>query len=171
MMKKLCPSITTSPNYMGNMRQRPSATHMDNLQMEILKRDNNTCVYCGFKAQRWQTVTYLDSDPSNNEKCNLATVCPMCNLIVNAALGCKVEGIVELYTKSKYPQNKIISITRKMRTQGRDDADIIRFLGLEEKTPFKMNRTYLEKLYGFVTAWKGSFGQVEEALAFGYASS
>lgn len=171
MMKKLCPTLTNGSNYMGSRRPGLSAVRMENLLAEILKRDGNACVYCGFKADKWQTVTHLDGDPEHNEKGNLATICPMCNLIANAALGCKVEGIVELYAKSRYPQNKIISITRKMRARGRGDAEIVRFLGLEEKSPFKMNRTYLERLYGFVTSWKGCFGRVEEALAFGYADA
>lgn len=169
-MTKFCPSLTNGSNYMGNRECRLTPAQMEKLQMDILKRDRNTCVYCGFKASRWQTVSYLDGDSSNNEKSNLVTVCPMCSLVANAAFGCKVEGIVELYGKSRYSQDKIIQITRKMRAQGKGDAEIVRFLGLEERAPFKMNRAYLEKLYAFVTSWKGSFGQVEEALAFGYAS-
>ena len=169
-MKKLCPSLTNGSNYMGNRECKLSSAQMEKLQAEVLKRDKNTCKYCGFKADQWMTVSYLDGDSSANEKSNLVTVCPMCSLVANAAFGCKVEGIVELYGRSKYPQEKIIQITRKMRARGKDDAEIVRFLGLEDKAPFKMNRAYLEKLYAFVTSWKGSFGQVEEALAFGYAS-
>jgi len=62
-----------------------------------------------------------------------------------------VQGVVELYENSKFSQNEIIKITREMRDDGKTDSEIIDFLGLKEKVPFKMEREYLSKLYGFVT--------------------
>jgi len=38
-----------------------------------------------------------------------------------------------------------------MRDQKKQDSEIIEFLGLKEKVPFKMDRKYLRELYGFVT--------------------
>jgi hypothetical protein len=171
-MKKLYPTFADAANYRGRSQNAHKLTSAEwgRLQAEVLERDNHTCAYCGFHAEEWQTINYSDGDTGNNRKSNLTTVCPMCNLILNAPLGCKVEGIVELYESSRFNQNRIIQITRKMRSEGRNDAEIIRFLGLKEKVPFKMDREYLMNLYGFVTSWKGSWGQVEEALAFGYAS-
>lgn len=39
-----------------------------------------------------------------------------------------------------------------MRDQGKSDEEIILFLGLKHKMPFKMDKKYLKKLYGFVTS-------------------
>lgn len=169
-MKKLFPTFVDATNYRGKPDRgyKLSPRDMEKLQSDIHARDGFKCAYCGFMGKEWQTLGYIDGDVGNHNKSNLATVCPMCNLIRNTMLGCKIEGIVELYESSKFNQNQIIQITRKMRSEGRNDAEIIRHLGLKEKVPFKPEKEYLRKLYGFVTSWKGSWGQVEEALAYGY---
>jgi hypothetical protein len=76
----------------------------------------------------------------------------MCNLIEHAGEGCIIKGAVALYKKSKYSQNDIIKITREMRDQDKSDEDIIKFLGLKQKVPFRMNKVYLSWLFGFVTS-------------------
>ena len=169
-MKKLFPTFADATNYRGKQDRgyRMGPKEMEKLQNEIHLRDGFKCAYCGFKGKEWQTLGYIDGDVGNKSRSNLATVCPMCNLILNTMLGCKIEGIVELYETSKFNQNRIIQITRKMRSDGKSDVEIIRFLGLRDKVPFKPEKEYLKGLYGFVTSWKGSWGQVEEALAYGY---
>jgi hypothetical protein len=171
-MKKLYPTFADATNYRGKWQKPHKLTHgeWERLQAEVLERDGYKCAYCGFKAKEWQTINYTDGDTTNNRKSNLTTVCPMCNLVLNTPLGCKVEGIVELYESCRYNQNQIIQITRKMRSEGKNDIEIIRFLGLKNKVPFKMDRDVLKKQFAFVTSWKGSWGQVEEALAYGYAA-
>jgi hypothetical protein len=169
-MKKLYPTFADATNYRGkpSREYKLSAREWEKLQSEILKRDGHKCAYCGFHAQEWQTINYSDGNIGNNTKSNLTTVCPMCNLILNTPLGCKVEGIVELYESCRYSQNQVIQITRKLRSEGKGDTEIIRVLGLKNKVPYKPDKEYLNKLYGFVTSWKGSWGQVEDALAYGY---
>ncbi|MEW6722544.1 MAG: hypothetical protein AB1324_04740 [Candidatus Micrarchaeota archaeon] len=168
-MKKLFPTFPEANNYRGkSQRAKLKPEDWDVLRKDVLRRDNHKCLFCGFKADEWQTINYLDGDTGNNAKSNLATVCPMCNLILNAPLGCKVEGIVELYESSRYNQNEIVRITRHMRSGGKSDAEIIRHLGLKGRVQFKMDRDYLKGLFAFVTSWKGSWGQVEDALAYGY---
>jgi hypothetical protein len=153
---------------MTQNRCQLSAAELGKLRTAVLERDRYKCVYCAFQGDEWQTVCHLDGDPGNNKISNLATLCPMCNLVMNTRLGCQVEGIVELYQLSKYDQNKIVQLTRKMRSEGKSDDEIIRTLGLKVKMPFKMNRKYLNGLYAFVTSWKGSRGEFDEALAYGY---
>lgn len=170
-MKKLNPTYAESSNYRGLTQntRRLSAVEMDGLRAAVLERDKYTCAYCEFHADKWQTVWFIDGDSSNNKKTNLTTVCPMCNLILNTRLGCQIEGIVELYEASDYDQNRIVQMTRKMRRAGKTDNEIRARLGLKVKVPFKLNREYLRPLFAFVTAWKGSYGECEEALAYGYS--
>jgi len=169
-MKKLNPTYAESSNYRGLTQntRRLSAQNMDDIRNSILERDHHKCAYCDFHAEKYQTIWFLDGDSSNNKKTNLTTVCPMCNLVLNTRLGCQIEAIVELYEVSDYNQNQIIQMTRKLRTEGKNDNEIRTRLGLKGKVPFKLNREYLSTLFAFITSWKGSYGECEEALAYGY---
>jgi hypothetical protein len=170
-MRKLNPNYAESSNYRGITQntRKLTAIEMDGLRASVLERDRHKCAYCDFRAEEWQTVWFLDGDSSNNSKANLTTVCPMCNLILNTRLGCQIEGIVELYESSDYSQSRVVQLTRKLRSEGKSDKEIILRLGLRGKVPFRLNRKYLSALFGFVTSWKGSYGECEEALAYGYS--
>ncbi len=122
------------------------------LRKKILERGNYTCVYCGYKSEKYQIVDHIDGNPENNSDNNMQVICQMCNLIKHAGQGCEVQAVVDLYRKSKYNQNTIIKITRKMRDEGSKDLEIIRVLELREKVPFKMDLKYLRKLFGFVSS-------------------
>ena len=123
-----------------------------NTRIRILKRDDYTCQYCGYRAEKFQIVDHIDGNPDNNKDDNLQTICQMCNLIKHAGQGCVVKGIVDLYKESDYDQNEIIRITMEMGDQEKTDDEIISFLGLKHKVPFKMDKKYLKQLYGFVTS-------------------
>ncbi|MBU0527784.1 HNH endonuclease [Candidatus Micrarchaeota archaeon] len=169
-MKKFHPTYAETSGYRGSTqnKHRLSGSEAATLRNSVLVRDHHKCSYCNFHGEKWQEVGYVDGDSSNNKLNNLTTVCPMCNLILNSGLGCQIESIVELYKSSEYNQNKIVQITRKMRSNGKSDINIIRVLGLKDKVPFKRNKKYLSVLFAFVTSWKGSSGDVEEALRYGY---
>lgn len=123
-----------------------------NFRKKILERDNHTCAYCGYQSQKYQIVDHIDGNPENNEGSNMQVICQMCNLIKHAGQGCVVQEVVDLYRKSKYNQNVIIKITRKMRGEGVKDNEILRVLDLREKVPFKMDLSYLRRLFGFVSS-------------------
>ena len=169
-MKKLFPTFAESSGYRGLTQNthKLSGKEFNELKTSVLKRDHHTCAYCNFHAEEWQTINFLDGNSTNNKLSNLITACPMCNLILNTPVGCQQEGIVELYSKSDFTQNQIVQITRKMRSQGKSDERIVQALGLKEKVPFKMNKNYLKGLFAFITSWKGSWGQWEEALQYSY---
>lgn len=169
-MKKLFPTYAESSGYrgLGQNVNKLTAKEIDALRNAVLERDGYKCSYCNFRGKEWQEVSYVDGDSSNNKLSNLTTVCPMCNLIVNARLGCQIEGIVELYQSAKYNQNKLVQITRKMRSEGKCDRIIIQTLGLKDKVPFRTNKKYLNRLFAFVTSWTGSCGNVEGGLSYGY---
>jgi hypothetical protein len=168
-MKKLRLSFADPLTWRCNINEEISKDDWARLRLMILKRDDYTCRYCGFKAEKWQIVHHIDGNPNNNDEGNLETICPMCNLIHHAGQGCVVQGIVDLYRESKYSQNEIIQITRRMRIGGKTDEEIINFLGLWEKVPFKMDKKYLEKLFGFITSRKASHETTQRGLEYGYS--
>jgi len=166
-MKKLYPSFANPENWRDGSEEEISKKEWRTLRLKILQRDNYTCQYCGFKAEKWQIVHHIDGNPKNNEESNLETICQMCNLIHHSGQGCFVQKIVDLYKKSGFSQIEIIQITRKMRAEGKKDEEIVKHLGLKEKVSFKMNRDYLKNLFGFVSSRKTK-GWTQESLEHGY---
>ena len=122
------------------------------LRMKILENNDYTCSYCGYKSDKYQIVDHIDGNPENNTEINLQVICQMCNLIKHSGQGCVIQGAVDLYRKSKYNQNTIIKIIRKMRDEGSRDDEIIEVLELKEKVPFKMDIEYLKELFGFISS-------------------
>lgn len=99
-LKKLYPSFADPETWRENIKEKISKEEWKKLRLKILKRDDYTCRYCGFKAKKWQIVHHIDGNPNNNDEGNLETICPMCNLIHHAGQGCVVQGIVDLYKES-----------------------------------------------------------------------
>ncbi len=151
--RTLFPSFANPKTWRTNEQVKTlSRNEWQQLRLSILQRDGFTCQYCGYKSEKYQIVHHIDGNPENNADANLITICQMCNLVEHSGQGCVVQGIVDLYKESKYSQNDIIRITRKMRDEGKSDVEIIEFLGLKKPMPFLMEREYLSKLYGFVTS-------------------
>ncbi len=123
------------------------------LREKVLTRDDYTCQYCGHRAHKYQVVHHIDENPRNNSEENLAVICQLCNVIVHSGQGCVVQGVVDLYGKSRFSQVDIIRTIWRMRfREGKDDRELLDHLGLEEKVPFRMDKQYLRRLYGFVTS-------------------
>ena len=80
-------------------------------------------------------------------------------MITHAGLWCVVLKSVDIYEKSKYNQNEINQITRKMREEEKTDDEIIKFLGLENKTNFEQDLKYLAEQFGFITSRKKAKSQ------------
>lgn len=167
-MRKLYLSFANPETWRDDVQEKITKEDWKKLRLKILKRDDYTCQYCGFRAEKWQIVHHIDGNPNNNEDNNLETICPMCNLIHHSGQGCVVQGIVDLYRESNYSQNEMVQITRKMRAESKTDQGIINFLGLKEKMPFKMESSYLRNLYGFVTSRKTLQDWTQKALEYGY---
>ncbi|MEK6960304.1 MAG: HNH endonuclease signature motif containing protein [Nanoarchaeota archaeon] len=124
------------------------------MRLKFLNRDNYTCAYCEFRLEKYQIVDHIDGDPENNSDENFQVICQMCNLIKHSGMGCEITGVVDLYKHSKYNQNDIMKIARELRDGGSSDKEIIEHLGLKDKANFKMDRDYLEHVFGFVTSRK-----------------
>ena len=51
------------------------------IKQKILKRDDHSCFFCGFKSLRWQEIHHFDSDHYNNSPENLTTICIFCHMV------------------------------------------------------------------------------------------
>lgn len=56
-----------------------SAASLDAIRPKILKRDQNTCRFCGFQAQKYQDILILNHDENDLRPANLATSCIFCH--------------------------------------------------------------------------------------------
>ena len=152
-MKKLFPSFAPPQKWRNESQSRRlEGIEWQRLRKEILARDDFTCAYCSYRSEKFQIIDHIDGDPENNDYSNFQVVCQTCNLIKHAGQGCVVKGIVDLYEHSSYSQNDVMIFTRKLRDEGKTDDEIIEFLGLKGKAPFKQDLNYLKNLYGFVSS-------------------
>lgn len=79
-MKLLPIVITAKRGNWSRFRARRSNKSFLKLEQQIFKRDNDTCLYCGFTSVRYQVVVNIDQDYSagNSKNSNLATACVFC---------------------------------------------------------------------------------------------
>lgn len=167
-MKNLFPSYANPNTWRTIAADKTGKDEWKQIRQKILERDGYACQYCGFKSDKWQIVHHIDGNPNNNRHSNLMVVCQMCNLVEHAGMGCVLQGIVDLYKKAKYSQNEIMAKTRELRTKGKTDEEIIRELGLNEKSEFKQDWAYLKQLFGFVTSRKAADEKTNIALTYQY---
>jgi intracellular multiplication protein IcmJ len=48
------------------------------LRLKVLERDNHTCAFCGFQAQKYQDIHFVDHNPQNKKIDNMRTACMYC---------------------------------------------------------------------------------------------
>lgn len=90
------------------------------IRPQVLRRDNFTCSYCGYRAQATE-VHHVDDDHSNNAMPNLAVACPLCHAVNHIGQIAKRRGGVLVYL----PEISQINLNHLLRTifiQGDTDA-------------------------------------------------
>lgn len=157
-MKQLYLSFVFPDTWRSNIKVEITKSQWRKLRLKILKRDDCTCQYCNYKAEKGQIVHHINGDPNDNKESNLETICLMCSTIFHAGRSCNILRVVDIYKESKYSQREIIQITRKMREEKKKDKEIIDYLGLKGKIPFKMDKAYLKRSFGFITSRKPRTG-------------
>jgi hypothetical protein len=124
------------------------------IRKRILERDNYTCQYCGTQRRDFLQINHINGNPKDHTDGNLETICSACHKITHSGLWCEIFKIMDVYIESKYSQREIVTITGKMRNEGKTDEEIISFLGLKGKVPWKQDFAYLSTKYGFITSRK-----------------
>lgn len=124
------------------------------IRQKILERDNYTCQYCGVQRKEFMQINHVSGNPKDHSDTNLEVICSSCHMVTHSGLWCAVFKTMDVYEKSKYDQNEIVRITGKMRDDGKIDEEIIKFLGLKNKIPWKQDLEYLSTKFGFITSRK-----------------
>ena len=124
------------------------------IRKKILERDSYTCNYCEIQRKDHMQINHIDGNPKNHSDENLEVICSSCHTINHSGLWAVVFKTLDVYEESKYPQNEIVRITGKMRNEGKSDKEIISFLGLKKKVPWKQDLDYLSTKFGFLTSRK-----------------
>lgn len=72
--------LSLQPNFEGVARflGRKDDPSFPELRAKVLQRDNHTCRFCGFHAEKYQQIVNVDGDYTNNKVENLATACVFC---------------------------------------------------------------------------------------------
>ena len=135
------------------------------IRNRILDRDNFTCQYCGSTRERqFLHINHTNGNPKDHTEKNLEVICAACHKIVHSGLWAMSFKTVDVYEKSKFNQNEIVRITGEMREKGKSDDEIIEFLGLKKKVPWKQDLNYLSSKFGFITSRKMIKSNAEVAL-------
>lgn len=55
-----------------------TATLDAELRLKVFERDQHTCTFCGFQAQKYQDIHFVDQNPANIKMDNMRTACMYC---------------------------------------------------------------------------------------------
>ncbi len=91
MTKILCASVMRRNEWFKE-RDPEEWKHIRN---QVLKRDNSTCVYCSWKAQRFQQVNHIGAE-DNHSLDNLETVCAACHAVLHIGIK-SIEGLISAF--------------------------------------------------------------------------
>lgn len=122
------------------------------IRQRILGRDQNTCQYCNVKRMSHMQINHIDGNPKNHSDENLEVICSSCHKIIHSGLWAAIFKILDIYENSNFNQNEVIQITGKMRDDKKSDDEIIQFLGLKNRVPWKQDLSYLSTKFGFITS-------------------
>ena len=126
------------------------------IRLRVFERDNFTCAYCDYRdtdiRRNEIQINHINGNPKNNNESNLETVCRDCHRILHSGFWALEQNKLEVYQESKYGQNDIIILTRKLRAQGKKDEEIRDFLGLKGPVQWMEELDYLSTRFGFINS-------------------
>src|SRR5258708_18893128 len=76
-------------------REQRNLEEWERIRRQVFRRDNTTCVYCGWKAKSFQQVNHIGAEDDHTLD-NLETVCAACHAVLH--LGIKaMEGLISAF--------------------------------------------------------------------------
>jgi hypothetical protein len=98
------------------------------IRKRILKRDNNTCRFCGHKAEKNMRIHHKGSSYNHLYR-NLVTSCVACHAVHHIGLNLAFQ-LIEIW-ESRLSQKTIVQITRRGKKAGKSLRQIKRELPLK----------------------------------------
>lgn len=109
----LVPSVKAT-NWRMNDDDRESAdVEFQHVRMKALERDDRTCQFCGFRAQKYQEVHHVNNDHADNRLGNLVTACSFCHMVQHIGLAGKNKEAVLIWLP-EISQDKLHHIVRSI---------------------------------------------------------
>jgi hypothetical protein len=109
MAKMLRPSVMRSSEWYK--REERDTAAWKTIREQVLKRDNWTCVYCGFRAYKFMMVNHIGPE-DNHDPENLETVCKPCHSVLHIGVNA-MNGYVTVI-ESDTDQAEIVRATRRL---------------------------------------------------------
>lgn len=109
MAKLLRPSVMRSSEWYK--RENRDAEEWNRIRLQVLKRDNQTCVYCDFRASRFMMVNHIGAEDSHDLH-NLETVCKACHAVLHMGINASSGYLTVI--ESTANQADIVRQTRKL---------------------------------------------------------
>ncbi len=109
MAKLLRPSVIRSSEWYK--REEHNQQEWRHIREQVLKRDNWTCVYCGFRAFKFMMVNHIGPEDIH-DPANLETVCKPCHAVLHIGINA-MNGYVSVI-ESSADQAQIVRATRRL---------------------------------------------------------
>jgi len=109
MPKPLRPSVIRSSEWYKRIERDEQQWQATRLQ--VLQRDNWTCVYCAFRAKKFMMVNHIGAE-DNHQLENLETVCKPCHSILHIGINA-MNGYLTVI-ESTADQTDIVRETRRL---------------------------------------------------------
>lgn len=100
--------------------EQDGAPAMKEVRQKVLARDDYTCHFCKFKAQKWQEIHHLDDDHTNMSMGNLASACAFCHQCFHLGLAGSTAG-GQLIWLPEMSQVELNHLSRALFVAMRDD--------------------------------------------------
>lgn len=125
----------------------PADLAFQSTRKAVLSRDDFTCFYCRFKAEKYQEVHHKDDDHKNNSEANLLTVCNLCHQVFHIGM-CAMRGGGFFAAIPELTQTQVNNIARAILVGSLlSDKHCDKLLGLYAVLEYRGSNT-LKRLYG-----------------------
>ncbi len=93
-LKELRPSVMRSSEWWK--REQRDEGQWQQLRDQIKRRDNWTCVYCGFRSYKFMMVNHIGAEDNHIPE-NLETICKPCHAVLH--IGVNALSLIQRLTR------------------------------------------------------------------------